>query len=68
MTDLPAPAGVARRLSFLDRYLTVWIFLAMGLGVALGSLAPGVTTALDRLSVGTTSIPIFVVMFAVSSS
>jgi len=58
MTDLPAPAGVARRLSFLDRYLTVWIFLAMGLGVALGSLAPGVTTALDRLSVGTTSIPI----------
>ncbi len=58
MTALPATVGVARRLSFLDRYLTVWIFLAMGLGVALGSLAPGVTTALDSMSVGTTSIPI----------
>ena len=44
----------------LDRYLTVWIFLAMGVGVGLGNLAPGVVTALDRLSVGTTSIPIAV--------
>jgi len=52
------PTGVAGRLSFLDRYLTLWIFLAMGLGVALGALAPSVTTALDRMSVGTTSIPI----------
>ncbi|MET0341322.1 MAG: ACR3 family arsenite efflux transporter [Polyangiales bacterium] len=50
--------GVARRLSFLDRYLTVWIFAAMGLGVALGALAPGLTTGLDRMSVGTTSVPI----------
>jgi ACR3 family arsenite transporter len=54
----PSRAGVAGKLSFLDRYLTLWIFLAMGLGVALGFLAPGVTAALDRLSVGTTSIPI----------
>ncbi len=53
-------AGIAGRLSFLDRYLTLWIFLAMGLGVALGSLAPGLTTALDSLSVGTTSVPIAV--------
>ena len=53
-----APGSVAGRLSFLDRYLTLWIFLAMGLGVALGALAPGVTTTLDRMSVGTTSIPI----------
>jgi ACR3 family arsenite transporter len=52
--------GVARRLSFLDRYLTLWIFTAMGVGIALGFLAPGVTTALNRLSVGTTSIPIAV--------
>ncbi len=53
-----APAGVARGLSFLDRYLTLWIFAAMALGVALGNLAPGFTEAVDRLSVGTTSIPI----------
>ncbi len=53
-------SGVARRLSFLDRYLTLWIFLAMGGGVALGFLVPGVVPALDRLSVGTTSIPIAV--------
>jgi ACR3 family arsenite transporter len=52
--------AVAGRLSFLDRYLTLWIFLAMGLGVALGFFAPSFTTALDSLSVGTTSIPIAV--------
>jgi arsenite transporter len=50
--------GIARKLSFLDRYLTLWIFLAMGLGVALGSLAPAIPRALGRMSVGTTSIPI----------
>ena len=54
------PDGVARRLSFLDRYLTVWIFVAMAVGVAIGYGAPEVPAQLDRLSVGTTSIPIAV--------
>ena len=55
-----ATTGLLGKLSFLDRYLTLWIFLAMGFGVTLGFLAPGFTTALDQMSVGTTSIPIAV--------
>jgi ACR3 family arsenite transporter len=47
-----------RRLSFLDRYLTLWIFLAMAAGVALGETFGGVKAAFDALSLGTTSIPI----------
>jgi arsenite transporter len=51
--------GVAKRLSFLDRYLTLWIFLAMAAGVALGRLAPGVAALIDGFKFGeTTSIPI----------
>ncbi len=48
------------RLSFLDRYLTLWIFLAMVLGIALGHFAPAITEGVTRLSVGTTSVPIAV--------
>src|SRR5258708_27428854 len=48
------------RLSFLDRYLTAWIFSSMVIGVALGSLVPGVVPFLNRFSIGTTSIPIAV--------
>jgi arsenite transporter len=51
-------AGVAGRLSFLDRYLTVWIFLAMGVGVGAGYLFPGIVPFLNRFNVGTTSVPI----------
>ncbi|UFS64696.1 ACR3 family arsenite efflux transporter [Paracoccus denitrificans] len=47
-----------RRLSFLDRYLTLWIFAAMALGVMLGSAFTGLPDALQRMSVGSTNIPI----------
>jgi len=46
------------RLPILDRFLTLWIFLAVGIGVGLGYFIPGVSAAITRLSVGTTSIPI----------
>jgi ACR3 family arsenite transporter len=52
------PKGLVSRLSFLDRFLTLWIFVAMGLGVGLGYFIPGMADAINRLSVGTTSIPI----------
>ncbi|MFB6125396.1 MAG: ACR3 family arsenite efflux transporter [Halanaeroarchaeum sp.] len=50
--------SASSRLSVLDRYLTVWILGAMAIGVGLGVLAPGVPSAIDRLSVGTTNVPI----------
>lgn len=46
------------RLSFLDRYLTLWIFLAMAIGIAIGYFSPAVPALITGLSVGTTSIPI----------
>ncbi len=46
------------RLSFLDRYLTLWIFAAMALGVMLGSVFDGLPALMDRMSVGTTNLPI----------
>ena len=50
--------GIAKRLSFLDRYLTLWIFLAMIVGVGAGYLFPGIVPFLNKFNVGTTSIPI----------
>jgi len=52
------PTGVASRLSTLDRFLTLWIFLAMGLGVGLGYFVPKVADFITFFQVDTTSIPI----------
>jgi len=57
MSNVEPKAGV-RRLALLDRFLTLWIFLAMGLGVGLGYFIPGTADFINRFQVGTTSIPI----------
>jgi arsenite transporter len=60
MAAIQAPAqSLSKKLSFLDRYLTLWIFLAMAVGVGIGYLIPeGVMRFNDAVSVGTTNIPI----------
>ncbi|MEK6891730.1 MAG: arsenical-resistance protein, partial [Nanoarchaeota archaeon] len=47
-----------KSLSTIDKYLTLWIFLAMGLGIGLGYVFPSISNVINGLSVGTTSIPI----------
>lgn len=50
--------SVLRKLSFLDRFLTLWIFLAMFIGVGLGYLIPSIKTVINAFQIGTTNIPI----------
>uniref|UniRef100_UPI003A5225C7 arsenic resistance protein n=1 Tax=Brevundimonas bullata TaxID=13160 RepID=UPI003A5225C7 len=58
MVDAAIADQPKRRLSFLDRWLTLWIFAAMALGVLLGTVVPGLPGWIDGLSVGTNNIPI----------
>ena len=53
-----APANERKKLSFLDQYLTLWIFLAMGIGVGVGYLFPSTATFINTFSTGTTNIPL----------
>ena len=60
----PAAAPVLARLSVLDRFLTVWILLAMGAGLLLGRFVPGVRDVLDTVKVGQTSLLIAIGLLA----
>ena len=52
--------ATTKQLSFLDRYLTLWIFLAMAFGIGIGYLLPAVPALITGMSAGATSIPIAV--------
>jgi ACR3 family arsenite transporter len=64
MTTAAAPHDVRRQLSTLDRYLPVWIGLAMLIGLALGRYLPRLNDALDALKVGAVSLPIAIGLLA----
>jgi ACR3 family arsenite transporter len=54
----PRHTGIAGKLSFLDRYLTLWIFLAMAVGIGTGYVFPGIVPFLYRFDAGTTFLPV----------
>ena len=54
----PASKGIVSQLSLLDRFLPLWIFLAMAVGVLLGAVVPGIKNVFNALSIGTVSLPI----------
>lgn len=57
-TNNCAPANERKELSFLDKYLTLWIFLAMAVGISIGYLVPSTSTFINSFSEGTTNIPL----------
>jgi len=57
-TNNCAPASERKKLSFLDRYLTLWIFMAMGIGIAIGFFVPSSSGFINSFSSGTTNIPL----------
>lgn len=45
-------------MKFLDRYLTLWIFIAMGIGILIGNVFPGISDVMDKMSIGATNLPL----------